>query len=143
MTKSSKKPAAAAPAKTAPAKVAAAKPAAKPAVKTAAKAPAKAAGKAAAPAAVTKLGKVELTDMIGDRAGLSKKDAGAALGAALDIIAETLKAGQTVGLPGVGTLSVKATAARQGVRPGTSEKIQIPAGKKVSFKVAADLKKSL
>ena len=131
MTKSSKKPAAAAPAKTATAK---------PATKTATKAPAKT---AAQPAASTKIGKTELTDLISTSASLSKKDAGAALNAALDAVAEALKAGQTVGLPGVGTLSVKATAARQGVRPGTSEKIQIPAGKKVSFKVAADLKKSL
>jgi DNA-binding protein HU-beta len=133
MTKSSKKPAAT-PAKTA---------AVKPAAKTAAKAPATAASKTTAAAAVTKIGKSEMTDMIGDRAGLSKKDAGAALGAALDVIAEALKAGQTIGLPGVGTLTVKATAARTGVRPGTSEKIQIPAGKKVSFKIATDLKKSL
>ena len=132
MTKSSKKPAAAAPAKIA---------ATKPATKTATKAPAKAA--AAQPAVSIKIGKTELTDLISTSASLSKKDAGAALNAALDAVAEALKAGQTVGLPGVGTLSVKATAARQGVRPGTSEKIQIPAGKKVSFKVAADLKKSL
>lgn len=132
MTKSSKKPAAAAPAKIA---------ATKPVTKTATKAPAKAA--AAQPAVSIKIGKTELTDLISTSASLSKKDAGAALNAALDAVAEALKAGQTVGLPGVGTLSVKATAARQGVRPGTSEKIQIPAGKKVSFKVAADLKKSL
>ncbi len=132
MTKSSKKPAAAAPAKIA---------ATKPATKTATKAPAKAA--AAQPTVSIKIGKTELTDLISTSASLSKKDAGAALNAALDAVAEALKAGQTVGLPGVGTLSVKATAARQGVRPGTSEKIQIPAGKKVSFKVAADLKKSL
>ena len=133
MTKSSKKSAPATSAQTA---------AAKPAAKSAAKAPAKAAGKVAA-SAPSKLGKAELTDLIGDRAAISKKDAGAALTAALDVIAEALKAGQTVGLPGVGTLSVKVTAARQGVRPGTSEKIQIPAGKKVAFKIAADLKKSL
>lgn len=110
----------------------------------AAKAPAKpVAAKASAPAASSKIGKTELTDLIATNASLSKKDAGAALNAALDAVAEALKSGQTVGLPGVGTLTVKATAARQGVRPGTSEKIQIPAGKKVSFKIAADLKKSL
>ena len=43
---------------------------------------------------------------------------------------------------GLGTLSVKATA-RTGVRPGTSRKIQIPAGKKVAFKVASTLKDNL
>ncbi|WP_407541659.1 HU family DNA-binding protein (plasmid) [Deinococcus radiomollis] len=128
MTKSSKKAA----------------PAAKPAAsKTPAKAAAKPTAKAPAAAAVTKIGKSELTDMLGERAGLSKKDAGAALSAVLDIMGEALKAGQTIGLPGVGTLSVKATAARTGVKPGTAEKIQIAAGKKVSFKIASDLKKSL
>jgi len=122
MTKSSKKPAA-------PAKTAAAKPAAK--------------AKTAAPAVATKLGKTELTDMISDRAGITKRDAGVALSAVLDIMGEALRSGQTIGLPGVGALSVKATAARTGVKPGTAEKIQIPAGKKVSFKIATDLKKSL
>jgi len=123
MTKSSKKPAAP--------KTTAAKPATK--------APAK----AAAPVAATKIGKTELTDMISDRSGLTKKDATGALSAVLDIMGEALRAGQTIGLPGIGTLSVKATAARTGVKPGTAEKIQIPAGKKVSFKIATDLKKSL
>jgi DNA-binding protein HU-beta len=124
MTKSSKKAA----------------PAAKPA---ATKVSTKPTGKTATAATVTKIGKSEMTEMIGDRVGLRKKDAGIALSAALDIIVEALKAGQTVGLPGIGTLTVKATAARIGVRPGTSEKIQIPAGKKVSFKIATELKKSL
>jgi len=81
--------------------------------------------------------------MIGKRAGLSRKDAAGALGAALDTMAEALRSGHTVGLPGLGTLSVKATAARTGVRPGTAEKIRIPAGRKVGFEGAADLKKSL
>jgi len=129
MTKSSKK--------ATPAAKSAAPKAAKPA---ASKAPAAA---KAAPAGSAKLGKTELTDMIGDRTGISKKDAGVALSAVLDIMGEALRAGQTIGLPGVGTLSVKATAARTGVKPGTAEKIQIPAGKKVSFKIATDLKKSL
>lgn len=132
MTKSSKKPAAPAAPKTST-KAATPKPAPK----------ASAAKDAVPTTAPTKVGKAELSEMIATNASLSKKDASAALSAALDVIAEALKSGQTVGLPGIGTLSVKATAARQGVRPGTSEKIQIPAGKRVSFKVATDLKKSL
>ena len=61
----------------------------------------------------------------------------------IEVVVEALKSGKAVGLPGLGTLSVRATAARQGVRPGTSEKITIAAGKKVGYKVALDLKKSL
>jgi len=129
MTKSSKKAAAST-------KSASSTPAAKSVPKAAAQ-------ETVSAAAVTKVGKTELIDMIATNASLSKKDAGAAFTSALDVIAKTLKSGQTVSLPGIGTLSVKATAARTGVRPGTSEKIQIAAGKKVSFKVATDLKKSL
>ena len=106
---------------------------------------AKTTAKPAAQAAETsdKIGKSQIVELIGTASQLSKKDAAAAFDAALEVIVESLKSGKTVGLPGIGTLGVKATAARTGVKPGTAEKIQIAAGKKVSFKVAADLKKSL
>ena len=126
-------------------KKAPAKTAAKPAAtKTPASNAAKTASKPTPAAAATeKLGKTQMIDLVAGRGTLTKKEAGAAIDAALDVIVEALKAGKSVGLPGVGTFSVKATAARQGVRPGTSEKIQIPAGKKVSYKVASTLKADL
>ncbi len=93
--------------------------------------------------ASSKIAKTHLIDQVADRASLTKKQAAEAVNAALDVIGEAIRGGKTVGLPGVGTFSVKATAARTGVRPGTTERIQIPAGKKVSFKVATDLKKAL
>jgi len=92
---------------------------------------------------VDKLGKTGLVEQISTRTSLSKAEASTVVDAVLEAITSALRAGQTVGLPGLGTLSVKATAARQGVRPGTAEKIQIPAGRKVGYKVALDLKKSL
>ncbi|CAM3340075.1 HU family DNA-binding protein [Deinococcus saxicola] len=115
-----------------------AKPAAK---KTAAKA-APAASKAA-PAASNKVAKTQLVEMVADKTGLTKKQSEEAVSAMLDAVVSSIKGGQSVGLPGLGTLSVKDTAARTGVRPGTSEKIQIPAGKKVAFKVASTLKGTL
>ncbi|ULH17980.1 HU family DNA-binding protein (plasmid) [Deinococcus sp. KNUC1210] len=90
-----------------------------------------------------KLSKVQLIEQVAQHTSLSKQDASRAVDAALAAIAEVLRGGKTVGLPGLGTLDVRATAARTGVRPGTAEKIQIPAGKKVGFKVATDLKKAL
>lgn len=48
-----------------------------------------------------------------------------------------------MGLPGLGTLSVRDTAACTGVWSGTSQRIQIPAGKKIDFKVANTLKGAL
>jgi len=115
--------------------------------------PSKKPGKAAAKTApvpvpipaprLEKLAKAELVEMIAQRAGLTKKRAGDAFDAALEVILETLKSGGKVGLPGFGTLEVRETQARVGVRPGTSEKIDIPAGKKLAFKIANDFKVDL
>jgi len=41
----------------------------------------------------------------------------------LDVAADAVKSGKTVGLTGLGTLRIKVTAARQGVRPGTAEEV--------------------
>ncbi|MFC3834254.1 DNA-binding protein [Deinococcus sp. KSM4-11] len=115
-------------------------PAKKPAAKAAAKPAAK---KTATKAASTKVAKTQLVELVADKTGLTKKQSEEAVSAMLDAVVSAVKNGQSVGLPGLGTLSVKATAARTGVRPGTSEKIQIPAGKKVAFKVASTLKGTL
>ncbi len=117
-------------------------PAKKPAAtKTASKAAP--AAKASKPAESTKVAKTQLVDMVADQTGLTKKQSEEAVSAMLDAIVTAVKGGKSVGLPGLGTLSVRATAARTGVRPGTSEKIQIPAGKKLAFKAATTLKGSL
>ncbi len=114
----------------------------------AAKAPAKAATKAAPKTSAAadkseKIAKTQIIDMVADKTSLNKKQAGEAVASMLDVVVDALKGGKSVGLPGLGTFSVAKTAARQGVRPGTSEKITIPAGKKVRFKVASTLKTGL
>lgn len=90
-----------------------------------------------------KVAKTQLVEQVAEKTGLTKKQSEEAVSAMLDAVVSSIKGGQSVGLPGLGTLSVKDTAARTGVRPGTSEKIQIPAGKKVAFKVASTLKGTL
>ena len=112
--------------------------------KTPAKTPAKATKAPPAKATeVEKITKSQIVDMVSASAKLTKKDADTLFDATLQVIIEALREGKSVGLHGLGTLSVKATAARTGVKPGTSEKLQIPAGKKVSYKVALDHKKSI
>jgi DNA-binding protein HU-beta len=109
-------------------------------------APKKSAAKPApqrASSAGTKIAKTQIIDLVADRTSLNKKQAGDAVATMLDAIVGALKSGQSVGLPGLGTLSVAQTAERTGVRPGTSQKITIPAGKKVRFKVASTLKGTL
>ena len=107
--------------------------------------PAKAAPKKVAAKSETseKIAKTQIIDTVADRTSLNKKQAGEAVAVMLDVVVDALKDGKSVGLPGLGTFSVAKTAARQGVRPGTSEKITIPAGKKVRFKVASTLKGNL
>lgn len=107
--------------------------------------PAKPAAKKPAPksAGSNKIAKTQLVEMVADKSSLNKKQAGEAVATVLDSIVNALRSGKSVGLPGLGTLSVTKTAARQGVRPGTNQRITIPAGKKVRFKVATTLKGSL
>ncbi|WP_102127642.1 HU family DNA-binding protein [Deinococcus planocerae] len=90
-----------------------------------------------------KIAKTQLVDLVADQTSLSKKQAGEAVASFLDVVVGALREGRSVGLPGLGTLSVTPTAARQGVRPGTSERVDIPAGRKVRFKIASTLKGSL
>ncbi|GHG41147.1 DNA-binding protein HU [Deinococcus indicus] len=94
-------------------------------------------------ATASKIAKTELVDRVAAETGLTRKQVGDAFDVLVEGVVTGLKNGQSVGLPGLGTLSVRATAARTGVKPGTSEKIQIPAGKKVGFKVANALKDTL
>jgi len=91
----------------------------------------------------SKIAKTQLIELIADKTSLSKKDAGEAVTVLLEAIVDALRGGGSVGLPGLGTLSVTETKERQGVRPGTTDKITIPAGKKIRFKVATTLKEAL
>ena len=90
-----------------------------------------------------KIAKAQLVEHLAATTELTKRQSAEVVDAFLDVIVEAVKRGTSVTLPGVGTFSVRPTAARTGVRPGTSEKIQIPAGKKVAFKVASTLKGNL
>ena len=57
-----------------------------------------------------------------------------------DCITDALASGEKVQLTGFGTFEVRQRAARQGVKPGTSEKIYIPASKAAAFKAGKALK---
>lgn len=90
-----------------------------------------------------KIAKMQIIDQVADRTSLSRKQAAEVVDTLLSSVTQALRDGKSVGLPGLGTLSVTQTAARSGVRPGTSDRIQIPAGKKIRFKVATTLKGNL
>jgi DNA-binding protein HU-beta len=86
------------------------------------------------------MNKSELIDAIADAAGLTKADAGRALDATTDAIADALKKGNSVSLVGFGTFTVRHRAARTGRNPRTGETIKIKASNNPAFKAGKALK---
>jgi DNA-binding protein HU-beta len=85
--------------------------------------------------------KQEFIDAVAERAGLTKRDAGAAVDAALSVIESTLQSGDSVAFTGFGKFHVTRRAARQGVNPRTGEKVQIAAANVPKFSAGSHLKK--
>jgi len=86
------------------------------------------------------MNKSELINKMADKAGISKKDAGAALEAFMETVTEVLSAKDSLALIGFGTFSTSQRAARSGVNPSTGAKIQIAATTVAKFKAGAKLK---
>jgi DNA-binding protein HU-beta len=85
--------------------------------------------------------KAEFIDQIASKAGLTKKDAGAAVEAVLATISDTLKSGGDVSFTGFGKFHVQNRAARTGVNPrNPGEKVNIPAAKVPKFSAGSPLK---
>jgi len=60
-----------------------------------------------------------------------------------ELVAEQLRAGHEVTLPGIGKLTAAARPARTGRNPQTGEAIEIPAAKVPKFKAAKALKEAV
>ena len=87
--------------------------------------------------------KTEFIDEVAERAGLTKKDASAAVDAVLETIEGALKRGSDVTFSGFGKFTVSARSAREGRNPATGEKIQIAASNVPKFTAGAALKKAV
>lgn len=86
------------------------------------------------------MNKLQLTDAVAQKAGMTKKDAAEAVNAVLEVIAETLAAGGDIKITGFGGFEVKSRAARTGRNPKTGEAVEIPASKYVAFSAGSTLK---
>jgi DNA-binding protein HU-beta len=86
------------------------------------------------------MNKNDLISAVADATGTSKADAGSAIDATFDAIANALKSGDGVQLVGFGNFSVADRAARQGRNPSTGATIQIAASKAPKFKSGKALK---
>ncbi len=86
------------------------------------------------------ISKADLVDTLAGETELNKSQAKDALEAVLSTITSHLEKEDKVTLTGFGTFEVRERNAREGVKPGTSEKIQIPATKYPAFKAGKNLK---
>ena len=86
------------------------------------------------------MNKTELIAAVAEKAGISKKDADAAVNTTLDTIVEMVAAGDKVQLVGFGTFEPRERSAKTGKNPRTGESIEIPASKIPAFKACKAFK---
>lgn len=86
------------------------------------------------------MNKTELVAAVAEKAGLSKKDAEAAVKAFTDVVSDELVKGEKIQLVGFGTFEVSERAAREGRNPKTGETMKIEASKTPKFKAGKALK---
>lgn len=80
------------------------------------------------------MNKNELIRAIANKAGITLKDASAALDSVIGAITDGLKAGEKIQISGFGTFEIKEKDERDGINPKTGEKIKIAASKSPVFK---------
>ncbi len=86
------------------------------------------------------MNKQQLVSAIAEKAGLTKKQASAAVDAFMATVKEALSKGEEVRLVGFGTFQVRERKARKGKNPRTGEVINIPAKKVPVFRPSSELK---
>lgn len=87
--------------------------------------------------------KADLVDLVADKTGMKKKDVKTVMDTMISEVSTHLDKDFKVQLTGFGTFEVRKRKARTGVRPGTTEKIKIPASKYPAFKPGKALKETV
>lgn len=87
--------------------------------------------------------KADLVGIVAEDTGLKKKDVKDVVDAVLDAISSNLESGAKVQLTGFGTFEVRERKARTGVKPGTTDKIEIPSSAYPAFKPGKSLKEKV
>ena len=88
--------------------------------------------------------KQEFVDAVASKSNLTRRDAGAAVDAFLDVVTDTLKSGDAITFTGFGKFSTAQRAAREGVNPrNPSQKVHIPAATVPKFSAGSQLKSAV
>lgn len=80
------------------------------------------------------MNKEQLVNAIAERAGLTKKDANAALEAFVNVVESAVANGDKVQLVGFGSFEARQRSARRGRNPQTGAELEIPATTVPAFK---------
>lgn len=89
------------------------------------------------------MNKTELVAAIAEQAGITKKDAEAAVKAFVEVVSDELQKKEKVQLIGFGTFEVSERKARTGRNPQSGESIKIKASVQPKFKAGAALKEKV
>lgn len=87
--------------------------------------------------------KAELVGIVADETGMKKKDVKEVVDAMLNQISGHLDQENKVQLTGFGTFEIRTRKARTGVRPGTTERIDIPESKYPAFRPGKSLRERI
>ena len=87
--------------------------------------------------------KSQLVERMAKAGDVPKKQADAILQGLVEIIVGSVKKGEPVKLPGLGTFKKVKTKARMGRNPQTGEPVKIPARTKARFTVAKSFKEAV
>jgi DNA-binding protein HU-beta len=87
--------------------------------------------------------RTELIGRVSEAAGLSRRDAEAAIEHTLHAITTSVRSGDAVRITGFGTFRLRERAARKGRNPQTGAAVRIKASKAIAFSAGATLKSQL
>ena len=89
------------------------------------------------------MNKTQIIEIVAKQTQLKRKDAEAAVNAAIAAFESALIAGDKVQIAGIGTFEVRTREARTGINPQNGKKIQIDACKYPAFSSSKTLKAKL
>ena len=91
-------------------------------------------------ATVNTVKREQIAEKLADKFNISKKQAVEMLNMFVEIATHSLKGGNQVKLPGLGTFKVRDRKARTAINPRTGEKVNVPATRVARFTPAKELK---
>ncbi|HHU27931.1 TPA: HU family DNA-binding protein [bacterium] len=89
------------------------------------------------------MNKVELSKVVSEKTGITKKQAAEVVDAVFETIVESLKRNEEVKIGSFGQFKLKVRAAREARNPATGETIFVPSSTGVTFKPSKVLKDQL